>query len=269
VSGIAQLPMYDFPEVRDATDALWRAIAERLRDSGLRGVPDGLEREVTREEAWRNPGLLLGQSCGYPAMSAFSRHLRIVATPIYVTPGCRGASHCSFILVTRNAPARRLADLRGARFALNSRDSNSGMNLPRLAIALIAGGGGFFSEVIETGSHAASVAALAAGDADTAAIDCVSYALLLRHRSEIVAQTQILARTASSPALPFVTARSNDETTVVRLRDAVAGALSDPSLAAIRKALFLGGMVPADAADYSIVLDYEARARQLGYPELA
>ena len=32
---VAGLPMYDWPEVRDAVDALWSAIVERLRANGI------------------------------------------------------------------------------------------------------------------------------------------------------------------------------------------------------------------------------------------
>jgi ABC-type phosphate/phosphonate transport system substrate-binding protein len=266
---IAHLPMYDFPEVRHATDALWRAIAARLRAAGLDGVPETLAREMTPQDSWRQKKLLLGQSCGYPAMLEFRRDLRIIATPVYDAPGCRGPTHCSFIVVPRHAPAEQLGDLRGTSFALSARDSNSGMNLPRLAIAALAGGTSFFSRVIETGSHAESMARVATGEADAAAVDCVTHALLARYRPGFVAATRILTTTASSPSLPFVTAHSTDDATVATLRKALAEAMSDPILAGSRDALFLAGAVAADASAYTVVLDYQATAQHLGYAELA
>jgi ABC-type phosphate/phosphonate transport system substrate-binding protein len=261
--------MYDFPEIRDATDALWQAIATRLRAAGLDAVPEILARALTPQESWRHPQLLLGQSCGYPALLAFHEHLRIIATPIYSAPGCQGAMHCSVVIVSDASPARQLGDLRGGAFAMNARDSNSGMNLPRLAIAALAGGQPFFAHVIETGSHAESIARVASGEADAAAIDCVTHALLARYRPRLVAPTRILATTASSPSLPFVTAYSTDEATVATLREALAEAMCDPALAASREALFLAGIVAADASAYVQILDYEAAARRLGYAELA
>jgi hypothetical protein len=66
-----------------------------------------------------------------------------------------------------------------------------------------------------------------------------------------------------------VTARSTDETTVAGLRAALAAIMGDPALAASREALFLSGVVPANADAYAIVLDYEAAARRLGYAVLA
>jgi ABC-type phosphate/phosphonate transport system substrate-binding protein len=266
---IALFPMYDFPEVRDATDALWRALAAQLRAAGLDAVPDTLARALTPHESWRHPHLLLGQSCGYPATAEFSAQLRIIATPLYAAPGCDGPMHCSFFIVPAASAAMRLDDLRGTVFAFNGRDSNSGMNLPRLAIAPLAGGKNFFARVTETGSHAESLARVAAGEADAAAIDCVTHALLARYRPHLVGATRILARTVSSRSLPFVTARSTDEATVAALRAALAQIMGDPALAASREALLLFGVIPADADAYAVVLGYEEAARRLGYEALA
>jgi ABC-type phosphate/phosphonate transport system substrate-binding protein len=268
MTAIAHLPMYEFPETRTAIDDLWKAIALRLRDAGLPGVPLILSRDLSHDESWRHPKLLLGQSCGYPAMHEFRGQFRIVATPVHDAPGCEGNRHCSFILVPADSRPREIADLRGARFALNAWDSNTGMNLPRLAFAPFAPRGRFLGEIIETGRHAASLALVADGRADATAIDCVTHALMARHRPSLVAATRVLARTAPSPALPFVTALSASKKTVQALREALAGALAEPALASSRKALFLAGAVPAEEEDYRILRDYEERARALGYPRL-
>ena len=52
----------------------------------------------------------------------------------------------------------RLRTFAGRRVAINGRDSNSGMNLLRAAVADLAGGRPYFSRVIETGAHMASLA---------------------------------------------------------------------------------------------------------------
>ncbi|HEX3498076.1 MAG TPA: PhnD/SsuA/transferrin family substrate-binding protein [Stellaceae bacterium] len=269
MAAIAQLPMYDLPEIRPASDALWAAIAVRLRAAGLADVPVALARELDHHQAWGHPELLFAQSCGYPALHDYRARLRIVAAPIHDAPGCSGATYCSFLLVAAASPAQTIADLRGRRFALNSWDSNTGMNLARLAFAPYATAGRFLGQIVETGGHAASLASLAQGETDVTAIDCVSYALLARHRPALAAATRILARTAPSPTLPFVTARAQPPATIRMLRDALAEALADPALAASRAALFLTGMAPADAADYGILFDYRDRAANLGYPLLA
>jgi ABC-type phosphate/phosphonate transport system substrate-binding protein len=212
---------------------------------------------------------LLGQSCGYPAMTAFREKLRIIATPLYDAPGCKGTTHRSFIIVPASSSDTRLEDLRGKRFALNSRDSNSGMNLPRLLFAPLASQGRFFGEIIETGSHAGSVAVVAGDGADAASIDCITYTLLAHHRPSLVARTRMMWITAQSPSLPFVTSRRTDQATITMLRKALADALADPAVAEARGAVFLEGIVAADEGDYGIILGYENQARQMGYELLA
>ena len=76
---------------------------------------------------------------------------------------------------------RELVAFRGSVAAINGENSNSGMNLFRAAIAPIAMGA-FFAKVVATGSHVASLRAVAAGEADLAAVDCVSFALITREQ---------------------------------------------------------------------------------------
>ena len=266
---LASLPMYLLPETAEATEALWRGIAQHLVAAGLADVPLALRHDLDRHQSWRDPDLLFGQCCGYPLMTEFRGRLRAVAAPRYSAPGCRGAAHCSFFIVARNSAAQHLADLRGGRFAFNSRDSNSGYNLARLAFAPLAKAGRFFAETVETGSHAASLALVADGKADAAAIDCVTHALLARHRPALVGATRVLDRSAASPTLPFVTAAGVDDRTVAALRDALAAVMADPVLAATREALLLAGVVAAENSDYRVLLDYEAAAHRQGYDRLA
>ena len=61
---VAGLPMYDWPEVRAEVDALWSAIALRLVDAGI-DAPAALTRFDRFEDLWTEPGLLIGETCGY------------------------------------------------------------------------------------------------------------------------------------------------------------------------------------------------------------
>src|SRR5271170_5674240 len=67
---IAALPMYDYPELAKAHDALWTAVADRLTSAGLREVPRHLTRGVSHLDIWRDPRLLLSQACEYPLANA-------------------------------------------------------------------------------------------------------------------------------------------------------------------------------------------------------
>src|SRR3569623_1507352 len=90
---IAALPMYDFPELREAHDRFWAALARRMREGGTAGVPTELTRGLSHRQVWSHPGLLFGQACEYPVSKSFRAQLRIVATPRYGAPGCHESTY--------------------------------------------------------------------------------------------------------------------------------------------------------------------------------
>ncbi len=266
---IANLGMYDAPWVADANDAIWNAIAERLRAAGVGDVPPRLDRTRPLVEIWHDHDLLLAQTCGYPLVTMLRGVVTPIAAPIYGWRGCRGATHCSLVVVAEASPAARLSDLIGQRAAINGRGSNTGMNLLRRAIADIAGGGPIFTTVVETGSHLASIEAVRQGAADVAAIDAVTFALAAMHRPDLVAGVRVLAETPPSPTLPFVTrhdtAPALREALFVALREAIA----DPAVAPATAALGLVAVQPVSFEEYAVVARYADEAAALGYPDLA
>lgn len=263
----ASLPMYDLPEVRAATDDWWRGMASALRRAGLDGVPDGLDREAG-EGVWRSRDLLLSQTCGYPMTHALAGLVAPVCTPAYGADGCSGAEYCSLVVVAAGSRAAALADLRGARCAYSRRDSHSGYNALRAAIAPLATDGSFFAEVTQTGAHANSLARVARGHADVCAVDCVTHALIRRHRPAALGGTRVLCMTERAPGLPYVTRASVDADVLVRLRDGLRAAFSDPHLAATREALLLVGAEELERGAYRRIDEMEIAARDAGYPEI-
>ena len=264
----ASLPMYDLPEVRDHTDRLWTAIAEEMRSLGVPDVPDALERPGDHHDAWRPRGLLLSQSCGYPAATALRGAVRVVATPHYVVTGCDGPRCRSAIVVRASSRATALDDLRGTVCAFNARDSQSGYNALRAAVAPIANGRPFFSATIGTGAHPASIIAVRNRRADVCAVDCVTWALLSRHRPSSLSGLVVLAYTEPAPGLPFVTAGDCSDDTVETIRTALDRAFSRPDLVDTRAALLIGGLSVSTLDTYEPLLEMERAAVSLGYPEL-
>jgi len=264
---LAALPMYDYPELAGAHDALWRALRDGLLAAGVQ-APTELTRGLGHFDTWRDPGLLLGQACEYPLAKRFARTVRKVATPLYTAAGCTGASYRSAIVVRADDPAAGLADLRGRRCVVNEIDSNSGMNLLRAAVAPLCERGRFFASVAYSGSHRQSAALVAAGAADVAALDCVSYAHLQRLDPETTAALRVLGWTPSSPSLPLITAAATDDDTLHKLRTCLAALAADPALAAVRAELLLGGFDLDPAHDYAAVLRLEQQAAEAGYSTL-
>jgi len=258
---IAALPMYDFPWTVEANDAFWAEMRDRLRAAGI-AAPNTLTRGVALPEVWRSRELLFGQTCGYPYWTGLRDTVEILAAPIYNFPGCEGPTHCSFLVVRADDPRETLAAFRNARAAANSHDSNSGMNLFRATVAPLADGRPFFAGVTLTGAHAASLAAVADGAADIAAIDCVSFALLQQGRPSMTAKVRVLGRTPSSPALPFIASRAIPPKTLAALRAALTEAADQPTLG-------LRGVAFPSAETYARVAELEHDAAALGYPTLA
>lgn len=268
VSGlVAALPMYDLPELRWATDALWEVLAAELAELGI-AAPLVLDRRADHTAAWREPGLLLGQTCGYPLVTELRGHVRVVGTPVYDASGCAGPAYSSWLVVRVGDPAQTLEDLRGRQVAFNAVTSQSGYNALRALVAPLARQGRFFAGATTTGGHAASLAAVVSGAADLCAIDCVTWALLARHRPAATQGLRPIGQTAAVPALPLITAAATDDATLLQLRAALRTALAAPELADARAALLLRDVAVLDEAVYGTILEQERAALALGYPAL-
>jgi ABC-type phosphate/phosphonate transport system substrate-binding protein len=266
---VVSLPMYDLPEVRPALDAWWAGLAHHLAREGVSDVPAALPHGAPPDASWSRPDLLLSQCCGYDLRNGYTGALRVLATPCYGAPGCVGPAYASIVVVAADAPARSLDDLRGGVCAINGWTSHSGMNALRALIAPRSRGGRFFARIAVSGSHRASLAMVARGEADVAAIDCVVHALLARHRPGALTGTRPLGRTPKAPAPPFVTSASAGDATVERLRAALFRAFDDASLEAARANLLLAGIEVLPRAAYARIRAFERLAARRGYPVLA
>lgn len=261
---VASLGMYDHPAQRAANDSLWEWIAARLAAEGVPDVPTNLERNRTPDVLWPDPMLLFGQACGYPYARFHKDHLRVLAAPRYGAPHCEGTQHCS-VIVARAGDARpALADFRGVVAAINEPASNSGVNLLRHTIAEQCGPGAFFAGFVRTGGHVASMRAVAAGEAELAAIDAVTFAAADASYPGLPEALRVIAVSRKVPALPFVTALATPEPVAQLVQGALLAAMTAPELAEARAALFLLGAEPIEAAAYDEVLELERIADAAG-----
>ena len=266
-SMLASLPMYDLPEARAATDDMWSGIASALRRAGIDDVPDALTRDP-EIDVWHSRELLLSQTCGYPLTHALAGVVELVATPAYTAERCSGADYCSVVIVSEDNPAAGLGDLRGGICAYNARDSQSGYNALRAAIAPLADGAAFFSNVVESGGHANSIALVATGRANVCAADCVTHAMIATYCPDALDGTRVLCATECAPGLPYVTRAGIDRGDLERLRDGLRTAFADPDLAAARDTLFLSGVEMLGLDAYQRIDVMENSARDSGYPEI-
>jgi len=233
---VAALPMYDWPEVRAATDALWAALREALRARGL-PAPEALSRDGLH---WEDPDLAFGHTCALPFRQGLHARTTLIGAPDYGLEGCPPGYYRS-ALVARAEDARAgVAAFRAARFAYNDTGSQSGWGALVEALGPLDPAAG-----LATGAHRDSVRAVAAGRADIAAIDAVSWRLA-QDWEPAASRLRVVGWTRPTPGTPFVTAGARDP---APYRAAAAEGIAALD-AASREALGLRGFVAAEAADY-------------------
>ncbi|MDH3668896.1 MAG: PhnD/SsuA/transferrin family substrate-binding protein [Paracoccaceae bacterium] len=255
---IADLPMYDWPGVRAANDALWAEVTRRLDEAGIE-APRALARAGEPREIWRDPDLLLSQTCGMPYVAGHCGAAVLVGRPDYGLEGANEGTYRSAIVVRRGDESQPLLQMQGCRVAINEPASYSGHIALRAHLADLRDGTQtpFFSAVIQSGRHIGSARLVAEGKADLAALDWVAWELLLLHEPGVAERLAVIDRTAKAPALPFVTAPG-----MARHRRALARALDQaarslPPVTGVPRAAF-----PTDDGDYDATRDVVRRAHR-------
>lgn len=233
---LATLPMYDWPEIRGATDAFWHCLRHHA------GLNLELTRELEHGEDWQRQDLVFSQTCGYPYTHRFAGKLNYIATPHYAADGCEGANYCSIILAREN---RQLAHFEGGTAIINNPDSMSGMLALQLVFAPHAREADFFASTRWSGSHRESLRLLQDGEGDVCAIDAICVGLAKRYRPDLLEGLVEVARGPSVPGLPFINTTAN----IDGWRRALAAAFSDPRCEQARQELLLTGfsILPPEA----------------------
>lgn len=255
MNGGVSLPMYDWPEIRDATDSLWSAIRWQLSQRGI-PAPVNLDRQADPEPLWSDPDLILSQTCGYPYANTLAGKVTLVATPAHKITGAAPGHYFSVLVARKNRLPDHLADLRDMRFAYNMAHSQSGFAAPVRLLA--ASGCQSQPQPLETGAHRASIRAVAAGKADWAAIDAVTWELAKRHEPA-ASELEVFAQTPETPALPMITGTHHAKRANT-IADAVEAAIVGLE-SRVREAVLLAGLVrfkPVDYAPFAALLPVDA-----------
>ena len=241
---IASLPMYVWPELSDAHDRYWDLIRAELEAAGIR-APERLSQHLDESAAWTDPDLVLSQTCGMPYRNQLHDRVSLVGTPDFGVPGCEPGYYRSAIVVRADDTRDDVSEYRDAVLAFNGEGSQSGYAAIHHHVAPL---GFWFAERLHTGSHAASVGAIAEGRADIASIDAVSWAMIVRY-DDRAASLRILDLTEPTPGLPYIAARDADaDATFAAVEAAIAG-LDDTD----RAALGIRGLVRISKRSYLAV----------------
>ncbi len=256
---VAALPMYDFAETREALQGLWSAIASHMDPAAATELPAELSWGGDPEQTWVDPSLVLGQTCGWPLASFLHGRVTVVGA-FHHALGDQpdGPAYRSVIVAMEDRP---LASFAGTVGAINQWTSLSGCVSLGAAVSEVSEREPFFADVIETGAHVVSLAAVNSGDAAIAAIDAVTFALMSRARPDLVRDLVVVGRGPVVPTLPLITAADDP----APLQRAIASALADPTTSAWRDQLFISGFSPMTHEDYGGLSGLARRAeRALG-----
>ncbi len=255
---IALLPMYDRKETAAANDAFWAAIRTEIGQG-----PEALTRDMDLLQAWRSPELLLAQTCGLPYRARLYGDVELVGTPDYGLPGCPEGHYNSVMIAAADRKGTALTKFAGSRFAYNDPISQSGWAAAMMRMRaddMLPG------ELLETGSHQASAEAVAEGRADFASIDALTYQMLQDYEPDLVSSLCELERTEPTPALPFITALSQDAGAILSALQRALDTLAPEH----RETLHLKKIIATTPSDYlavptppgpTLVMDRLARAR--------
>jgi len=266
--GLVGLPMYDAPELRAANRSFWQAIRKSLQEIGVKDLPEDLSEPLDLPSFWSDPHLFFGQTCGYPLTHDLCGQAKLIATPCYDSEHAEGPRYGSAIIVAQSSSIKTLIDAKNHVAAINGYDSNTGMNLFRISLARAGAYGDFFSEVIVTGSHRASVNAVVNKEADIASIDVISLAHFIRFDPALSSRIRIIGYTPKTPGLPFITSGVTAPSLVEDIRRALISVLKQSPRPDAVETLMLKDAVVLPRSAYDEIHALEEEAKALGYPEL-
>ena len=234
--------MYDFGPAQAANVRLWAGIRDRLRAAGI-DAPDGLTRgDGAYWEAWQSPDLVLSQTCGFPYRAKLWDKVTLIGTPDYGIAGCPAGYYRSVFVARRDDPRTTVADFDGTAIAYNEAMSQSGWAAPQNHAAAY---GLHFPAGLQTGGHRLSAQAVAEGRADLAALDAVTWALMVRD-ARFNDALRVVGQTEPTPGLPYISAKGADAAVMFAVIAAAIAGLT----AQDRDALHLRGIVQIPAQAY-------------------
>ncbi|MGI9644133.1 MAG: PhnD/SsuA/transferrin family substrate-binding protein [Ilumatobacteraceae bacterium] len=255
---IAGLPMYDWPEVAGDVDELWREIRHELTRREIE-APEQLSRPDNLEKIWRDPAMLVGQVCALNPVRDGLGEVEPLGTLVYEPPAGlpdpEPGVYYSVLVAHRsvappNGPG--LAALRDARIASNGTDSLSGYWSLGHHVRDLTASEPLFGPALFTGSHRESVRAVAARDADVAAIDVHSWRLALEFEPDAAAELAVLGTTDPTPGVVLVTAWERAAERDV-LNDAIEAAVAGLRGSAVLDALRIRGYRRRTLPEFHVV----------------
>jgi phosphonate transport system substrate-binding protein len=192
---------------------LYQAVADHL--SADLGIPIDFDNSAPWQERQRmlaEGQAQLGFLCGLPYVQQRQLDnppLRLLAAPVLKSPryGSRPI-YFSDVVVRSDSPYRTWADLRGARWAYNEPQSQSGFGVVESYLARQGENWDYFGSVRASGSHANSLAWVGAQEVDATALDSAVWEMELANQPGMAEAFRVVEVLGPSPIQPLVHHRS-------------------------------------------------------------
>ena len=254
----ASFPMYDFPWLAEAHEALWAEIAAGLVRRGWQDVPVSLHHQADVHTLWHEHELLISQSCGWPLVDELAGKVVTIGAFEYDVASADGPTYHGQLLM-RAGSSRPSADaLPTVTAAVNSFASLSGW--VSLVHAFPELSGVWPGRLLETGSHEGSMAALQRGEVDLAMIDAVSLAQFRAGRPESLAGLIVVGEGPRIPCLPIIGPLAFTDVQIAGIRAAITEALASDRGREAAKPLLIKRFHARDFDDYRPVQALAIRA---------
>lgn len=238
---IANLMMYQRPQLVEAHNTFWTLIRRHLAAAGV-DSPETLSQDAEEFFVWKHPDLVLSQTCGMPYRTWLHDKVQLVGTPDYGLDGCPPGYYRSAIVVRADDPRPQISEFKDATFAYNQTFSQSGYAAPYWHVKP---NGFWFENRLHVQQHLESARAVAAGRADIASLDAVTWRYIEKYEG-FATGLRVLDWTKPTPGLPLITALGADAEQIFK---AVKGATEDLD-AQSRSQLGIEDIVKIPKADY-------------------
>lgn len=220
-----------------------------------------------RERLLDEGQIQMGWICGLPYVWKADRDpasVQLLAAPVMQHARYQGRPiYFSDVVVHRDSRWTTFEDLRGASWAYNEPHSQSGYNVTRYHLATLGETSGYFSQVVQTGSHLRSLEMVLARRVDASAIDSTVLELELQRRPDLGDQIRIVEVLGPSPIPPWVVSNSVSPD----LRDAIRGILlqmhEDPEGQSILAEGQMARFVRVEDRDYDAIRAMAQKAEQV------
>ncbi len=188
-----------------------------------------------------------------------------VAAPVLEGERYRGRPiYFSDVIVASDSPFRSFEDLRGASWAFNEPDSQSGFGVVRAHLAGLGETRGYFGRVVEAGFHDTAIRMVAEGGVDGAAIDSQVLSIALRDEPELDRRLRVVETMGPSTIQPVVASANLEPDVREAVRRALTGLGDDPAAREPLARGLLRAFVPVEDGDYDDIRGMEAAADAAG-----